>query len=159
MQTRHDVGTPARTMQRTKPPSRADHVGSLLRSAALKEARGRRERGEIGQDALTAVEDAEIIKLIGRQEDIGLASITDGEYRRASWQTDFLVGLDGVESYQGERKFKFHGPQPRPILLRLKGRLGGFSGHRMIEHFKFLAAHASATPKMTIPSPSSLHFR
>ena len=146
-------------MRRTKPPFRADHVGSLLRSAALKEARGRRERGEIGQDALTAVEDEEIIKLIRRQEDIGLKSVTDGEYRRASWQTDFLVGLDGVESYQGERKFKFHGPQPRPILLRLKGRLGGFSGHKMIGHFKFLAAHAKATPKMTIPSPSTLHFR
>jgi methionine synthase II (cobalamin-independent) len=146
-------------MRRTKPPFRADHVGSLLRSAPLKEARGRRERGEIGPDALTAVEDEEIIKLVRRQEEIGLASVTDGEYRRASWQTDFLVGLDGVESYHGERKFKFQGPQPRPILLRLNGRLGGFSGHKMIEHFKFVAAHAKATPKMTIPSPSTLHFR
>src|ERR1700726_1216369 len=150
-------------MPRTKPPFRADHVGSLLRSAALKEARGRRERGEIGQDALTAVEDAEIIKLIRRQEDIGLASVTDGEYRRASWQTDFLVGLDGVESYYGERKFKFQGPQPRPILLRLNGRLGDFSGHPLIGHFEFVAAHikanTKAVPKMTIPSPSTLHFR
>jgi 5-methyltetrahydropteroyltriglutamate--homocysteine methyltransferase len=146
-------------MKRTKPPFRADHVGSLLRTAALKEARARRERGEIDAAALKAVEDAEIIKLIAKQEAAGLQSITDGEYRRASWQTDFLVGLDGVESYYGERKFKFQGPQPRPILLRLKGRLGGFSGHPMIEHFKFVAAHTKATPKMTIPSPSTLHFR
>ena len=146
-------------MQRTKPPVRADHVGSLLRTTALKEARTRRERGEIGPAELAAVEDAEIAELIRRQEAVGLKSITDGEYRRASWQTDFLVGLPGVESYYGERKFKFQGPQPRPILLRLKGRLGGFSGHPMIEHFKFVAAHTKATPKMTIPSPSTLHFR
>ncbi len=133
--------------QRRKPPFRADHVGSLLRTAALKAARGRHERGEIGADELRAVEDEEIVRLIRRQEAVGLKSITDGEYRRASWQTDFLVGLDGVESYFGERKFKFQGPQPRPILLRLKGRLGGFSGHPMIEHFKFLAAHTKATPE------------
>ncbi len=146
-------------MQRTVPPFRADHVGSLLRTAALKEARGKRERGEIDVAALKAVEDQEIVNLIRKQEEVGLKSITDGEYRRASWQTDFLVGLDGVESYQGERKFKFQGQQPRPILLRLKGKLGGFSGHPMIEHFRFVAANTKATPKMTIPSPSSLHFR
>jgi 5-methyltetrahydropteroyltriglutamate--homocysteine methyltransferase len=146
-------------MNRTTPPFRADHVGSLLRTAALKEARGKRERGEIDADALKAVEDAEIIKLVRKQEEAGLTSITDGEYRRASWQTDFLLALDGVESYQGERKFKFHGAQPRPILLRLKGKLGGFSGHPMIGHFRFLAKHTRATPKMTIPSPSTLHFR
>jgi 5-methyltetrahydropteroyltriglutamate--homocysteine methyltransferase len=146
-------------MPRTTPPFRADHVGSLLRTAALKEARGKRERGEIDAEALKAVEDQEITKLIRKQEEVGLHSITDGEYRRASWQTDFLVGLDGVESYYGERKFKFQGPQPRPILLRLKGKLGGFSGHPMIGHFGFLARHTKATAKMTIPSPSSLHFR
>src|SRR5260221_12272710 len=146
-------------MLRPTPPFRADHVGSLLRTAALKEARAKRERGEIGPDALRAIKDQEIIKLIRKQEEVGLASITDGEYRRASWQTDFLVALDGVESYQGERKFKFQGAQPRPILLRLKGKLGGFSGHPMIDHFRFLAKHTKATPKMTIPSPSTLHFR
>jgi 5-methyltetrahydropteroyltriglutamate--homocysteine methyltransferase len=146
-------------MPGTRPPFRADHVGSLLRTAVLKEARARRERGEINADALRAVEDEEIIKLVRKQEEVGLQSVTDGEYRRASWQTDFLVALDGVESYYGERKFKFQGPQPRPILLRLNGKLGGFSGHPMIEHFRFLARHTGAVPKMTIPSPSSLHFR
>jgi 5-methyltetrahydropteroyltriglutamate--homocysteine methyltransferase len=146
-------------MQRTTAPFRADHVGSLLRTAALKEARSRRERGEIGADALAAIEDAEIAALIRRQEAVGLKSITDGEYRRASWQTDFLVGLPGVESYYGERKFKFQGPQPRPILLRVKDKLGGFAGHPMIDHYRFVAAHTKAMPKMTIPSPSTLHFR
>src|SRR5205823_4826501 len=111
-------------MQRTKPPFRADHVGSLLRSAVLKEARAKRDQGTIRVDGLTAVEDREISALIAKQEAAGLKSITDGEYRRASWQTDFLVGLDGVESYVGERKFKFQGSQPRPILLRINKKLG-----------------------------------
>src|SRR5437588_4319913 len=146
-------------MLRTKPPFRADHVGSLLRSAALKEARARRERGEIDAAALNAVEDSEIEAVIRKQEAAGLKSITDGEYRRASWQTDFLVALDGVESYMGERKFKFQGPQPRPILLRINKKLGGYVPHPMIEHFKFVQQHTKATPKMTIPSPSTLHFR
>jgi 5-methyltetrahydropteroyltriglutamate--homocysteine methyltransferase len=146
-------------MQRTKPPFRADHVGSLLRPVALKEARGKRERGEIGADELAAIEDREIAAVIRKQEEVGLKSVTDGEFRRASWQTDFLVGLDGVESYFGERKIRFKGPQPRPILLRLKHKLGAFHGHPMLEHFKFVAAHAKVTPKMTIPSPSTLHFR
>jgi 5-methyltetrahydropteroyltriglutamate--homocysteine methyltransferase len=87
-------------MQRTVPPFRADHVGSLLRSAALKEARLRRERGEIDAAALQGVEDREIITLIRRQQDVSLSAVTDGEYRRASWQTDFLVALEGVESYR-----------------------------------------------------------
>jgi 5-methyltetrahydropteroyltriglutamate--homocysteine methyltransferase len=146
-------------MQRTKPPFRADHVGSLLRPAALKEARGRHERGEIGAEELAAIEDREIAAAIGKQEAVGLKSATDGEFRRASWQTDFLIGLDGVEAYEGERKMLFKGPQPRPILLRLKHKLGAFHGHPMLEHFKFVAAHAKVTPKMTIPSPSTLHFR
>src|SRR5579871_3143307 len=146
-------------MQRTKPPFRADHVGSLLRPQALKDARAKREHGFIDQAALAAIEDSEIAAVIRKQEEVGLKSVTDGEFRRASWQTDFLVALDGVEAYRGERKMLFKGPQPRPILLRLKDRLGNFHGHPMIEHFKFVAAHAKATPKMTIPSPSTLHFR
>jgi 5-methyltetrahydropteroyltriglutamate--homocysteine methyltransferase len=146
-------------MMRTKPPFRADHVGSLLRSTALKEARAKRERGEITPAELKAVEDREITALIKKQEQAGLKSITDGEYRRASWQTDFLVGLDGVESYVGERKFKFQGPQPRPILLRINKKLGGYVPHPMIEHFKFVQANTQETAKMTIPSPSTLHFR
>jgi 5-methyltetrahydropteroyltriglutamate--homocysteine methyltransferase len=147
------------SMQRTKPPFRADHVGSLLRPAALKDARARHERGEIGVDALRAIEDREIAAVIAKQEAAGLKSATDGEFRRASWQTDFLVALDGVEAYQGERKIRFKGPQPRSILLRLKHKLGAVHGHPMLDHFKFVAAHAKTTPKMTIPSPSTLHFR
>ena len=146
-------------MQRTKPPFRADHVGSLLRPQALKDARVKHEHGEISAAALAAIEDQEIEKVIRKQEEIGLQSITDGEFRRAFWQIDFLERLDGVESYLGERKVKFQGPQPKPVLLRVKGKLGAFIGHPMLDHFRFVQAHTKATAKMTIPSPSSLHFR
>jgi 5-methyltetrahydropteroyltriglutamate--homocysteine methyltransferase len=146
-------------MQRSKPPFRADHVGSLLRSAPLKEARARRERKEITAEQLKEIEDREIAALIKKQEAVGLRSITDGEYRRAFWNYDFLGALDGVEAYLGERKIAFQGPQPKPIMLRVTGKLGAFHGHPMIDHFKFVQQHTSRTPKMTIPSPSSLHFR
>src|SRR5215216_5505282 len=145
--------------QRTRPPFRADHVGSLLRPAALKEARVKREKGEITADKLKNVEDREIEKVIAKQESVGLQSVTDGEFRRAFWNYDFLGALEGVEAYLGERKIKFQGPQPKPMMLRVTGKLGANGSHPMIEHFKFVAAHARATPKMTIPSPSSLHFR
>jgi 5-methyltetrahydropteroyltriglutamate--homocysteine methyltransferase len=146
-------------MPRTKPPFRSDHVGSLLRPAALKEARARRDRGEIGADELRAVEDREIVAVIKKQENVGLQSVTDGEFRRAFWNYDFLGRLDGVEAYLGERKIKFQGPQPKPMMLRVIGKLGSYSPHPMIGHFKFVAANTKAVPKMTIPSLSSLHFR
>jgi len=146
-------------MPRTKPPFRADHVGSLLRSAALKAARAKRERGEISAAELAAVEDREIERVIRKQEDIGLRSVTDGEFRRAFWNYDFLGRLNGVEAYLGERKIKFQDRQPKPMMLRVIGKLGAHRAHPMSEDFKFVAAHAKATPKMTIPSPSSLHFR
>ncbi|MEI6197692.1 MAG: 5-methyltetrahydropteroyltriglutamate--homocysteine S-methyltransferase, partial [Verrucomicrobiota bacterium] len=117
---------------RTKPPFRADHVGSLLRPAALKQARARRENGEITAEALKAIEDREIISVIKKQEDVGLKSITDGEFRRAFWNYDFLGELDGAEAYLGERKIKFEGVNPRPMMMRVTGKLGTFSGHPML---------------------------
>jgi 5-methyltetrahydropteroyltriglutamate--homocysteine methyltransferase len=146
-------------MQRTQPPFRADHVGSLLRPAALREARAKHERGEITDQELSHVEDREIEKAIRKQEEIGLEAVTDGEFRRAFWNYDFLGRLDGVEAYLGERKIKFQGPQPKPMMLRVIGKLGGYRAHPMVEHFKFVQAHSRAVAKMTVPSPSSLHFR
>ena len=147
--------------QRTTPPFRADHVGSLLRTPALKAARERRARNEIDAEAFKAIEDREVTGVIGKQEAAGLQSITDGEYRRVSWNIDFLERLDNVESYAGARKIKFQtsGPQPRAVLLRLTGKLGTYKPHPMIDHFKFLRSHTKRAPKMTIPSPPSLHFR
>ncbi len=146
-------------MKRSNPPFRADHVGSLLRTAPLKEARARRETGEISAEDLKSIEDREIAEIIRKQEDIGLRAATDGEFRRAFWNYDFLGKLDGVEAYLGERKIKFEGVNPKPMMLRVIGKLGTFPGHPMLEHFKFVNAHTRVVPKMTIPSPSSLHFR
>ena len=144
---------------RTAPPFRADHVGSLLRTRPLKEARVRREKNEISATELRAIEDREITAAIRKQEEIGLRAVTDGEFRRAFWNYDFLGALPGVEAYLGERKIKFQGVNPKPMMLRVTGKLGTFTGHPMLDHFKFVREHAKATPKMTIPSPSSLHFR
>ena len=144
---------------RTAPPFRADHVGSLLRTRSLKEARARHEKGGVSAVELKAIEDREIAAAIKKQEEIGLRAVTDGEFRRAFWNYDFLGALPGVEAYLGERKIRFQGVNPKPMMLRVTGRLGTFTGHPMLDHFKFVREHAKATPKMTIPSPSSLHFR
>ena len=91
-------------MQRTKPPFRADHVGSFLRTAAIKDARAKRENGAITAEQLKAVEDAEIRKIIAKQEECGLQLATDGEFRRSWWHFDFLCGLDGVVLKQIEQR-------------------------------------------------------
>ena len=146
-------------MTRTTPPFRADHVGSLLRPAPLKEARARRDRGEITSADLTAIEDAAIERVVARQEAIGLRSATDGEFRRAMWHFDFLERLDGVESFRADHGIAFKGGiETQPKGLRVVGKLG-FSGHPMLDHFRFLQSRTHATAKMTIPSPSVLHFR
>src|SRR3974390_1686796 len=94
---RRRSGTRKRSMtQRTKPPFRADHVGSLLRPPAIKEARAQFAAGKIDRAALREVEDREIERVIQKQEEVGLQSVTDGEFRRSWWHLDFLWGLDGV---------------------------------------------------------------
>jgi 5-methyltetrahydropteroyltriglutamate--homocysteine methyltransferase len=145
-------------MQRTKPPFRADHVGSFLRPAALKEARAKREQGAITAAELKAVEDREIEKIIKKQEELGLRLATDGEFRRSWWHFDFLGMLDGVEVYDTDQGIQFRGVQTKAQSLRIVGKVG-FSKHPMLEHFKFLKAHTKVTPKMTIPAPPVLHFR
>jgi 5-methyltetrahydropteroyltriglutamate--homocysteine methyltransferase len=145
-------------MQRTKPPFRADHVGSLLRPAALKEAREKHAKGEIDAAALKAVEDREIERVIKKQEEVGLKAITDGEFRRSWWHLDFLWGLDGAERYVMEQGIAFQGMQTRAEGARIVGKVG-FSNHPMLEHFKFVKAHTRRTPKITIPAPSALYGR
>ncbi|HZQ11240.1 MAG TPA: 5-methyltetrahydropteroyltriglutamate--homocysteine S-methyltransferase [Pseudolabrys sp.] len=144
--------------QRTKPPFRADHVGSLLRPAPLKKAREQRAKGDISAAELKAVEDREIERVIRRQEEIGLQSVTDGEFRRSWWHLDFLWGLDGIDKHVMEAGVAFAGVNTRNEGLKITGKVG-FSGHPMLEHFKFLAAHARRTPKITIPSPSAAYGR
>ena len=145
-------------MKRTKPPFRADHVGSLLRTAPLKEARARRQRGEITADDLREVEDREIAKIVKKQEAVGLQAVTDGEFRRSWWHFDFYAGLDGVELYSTGQGIKFAGVETKAESVRVVGKLD-FSSHPHVDHFRFLKDHATATAKMTIPAPSTLHFR
>ena len=145
-------------MTKTKPPFRADIVGSILRTAPLKEARAKREKGEISAAQLKEVEDREIEKIIRKQEDVGLKVATDGEFRRSWWHFDFYGLLDGVEIYELDHGIQFQGVQTKPRSIRINGKLG-FSNHPMLEHFKFLKAHTRVTPKMCIPSPATMHFR
>ncbi len=145
-------------MRRTTPPFRADMVGSLLRTAPLKEAREKRAKGEIGAEELKAVEDQEIRGIIRKQEEIGLQAVTDGEFRRAWWHFDFLGALDGVELVQLDHGIQFAGVQTKTEAPRVVGKIG-FSGHPMVKHFEFLKTNTTRTPKMTIPSPSMLHYR
>ena len=145
-------------MQRTTPPFRADHVGSLLRTAALKEARAKRAQGAITADDLKAVEDREIEDVIKKQEGVGLKLATDGEFRRSWWHFDFFRGLDGVTFHHTDSGIQFAGVQTKAEGIKITGKVR-FSGHPMLEHFKFLKAHTRVMPKMTIPAPSTFHFR
>ncbi len=140
-------------------PFRADHVGSLLRSAPLKEARAKREAGTITADQLKAVEDVEIRKVVAKQEEIGLKAITDGEYRRAWWHYDFLGELAGVRIEDADQGIQFKGVQTKSQVPMIRGKIGWNAQHPFIEHFKFVKASTKQTPKMTIPSPSMLYYR
>ncbi len=146
-------------MQTATAPFRADEVGSLLRTTPLKDARAKREKGAITADQLKAVEDEEIRKIISKQEEVGLQLATDGEFRRSWWHFDFFWHLTGCERVVLDHGIQFHGVQTKPESLKVTGRLDFPADHPMLAHFKFLKANTKAVPKMTIPSPSVMHFR
>ncbi len=147
---------------RTKPPFRADHVGSLLRPPALIEAREKRKRNEITAAELTKLEDQAIRDVVKLQEELGLQSVTDGEFRRTFWHLDFLERFENVTIIPPKIKAKFHTHEGdiefAPPGIRVDGRLRR-PKPIFVEHFKFLKSVAKATPKQTIPSPSNMHFR
>jgi len=148
---------------RSSPPFRADHVGSLLRPAELMSARAEAAAGRLSADDLRAVEDAAIREAVRRQEDVGLRAATDGELRRGSWHMDFIYQLDGVSKEPGEMSVTFHGEQGdidfTPSALHVGGRLG-VSTTIFGDDFRFLQdVVTTATPKLTIPSPSMVHYR
>src|SRR5215468_4451215 len=145
-------------MQRTRPPFRADHVGSLLRPAALKEARGSHARGEIDAAALKAVEDRAIAAAVAKQEAVGLQSVTDGEFRRSWWHLDFLWGLAGTERYAMDQGITFAGVTTRAEGARVTGKVD-FTGHAMLDHFKFVQTRTKQTAKITLPAPSAMYGR
>ncbi len=146
------------TMLRATPPFRADHVGSLLRPLAVKEARAKRAAGAISAAELRAVEDREIERLVKRQEEIGLKLATDGELRRSWWHFDFYAGLDGVELYDASHGIQFAGVATKSQSIRVIGQVD-FSGHSQVDHFRFLKSKTRVAAKMCIPAPGTMHFR
>ncbi|MDJ0927372.1 MAG: 5-methyltetrahydropteroyltriglutamate--homocysteine S-methyltransferase [Gammaproteobacteria bacterium] len=147
---------PDTDLARTSPPFRADMVGSLLRSTPLKTAREQFANGKLTAAELTGIEDQEIRQIVRKQEEIGLKAVTDGEFRRSQWHFDFYWALTGIDKVQ--RAIQFKGIETGADNVRVTGRLA-FDGHPMLEHFRFLARTTSRVAKMTIPSPSVLHFR
>jgi len=144
------------------PPFRADHVGSLLRPDSVKAARKAHYQDKtLPAEELKAVEDAAIRDLVAMQEAVGLKSVTDGETRRSFWHYDFMGGLTGLElEERAQEGVQFHGVQLRPIFPTIHGKLDFPSDHPMLDHFRFLASVTkSATPKISIPGPSAVHFR
>jgi 5-methyltetrahydropteroyltriglutamate--homocysteine methyltransferase len=146
-------------MIRTRPPFRADMVGSLLRPAALHDARARHTAGELTSEQLRAIEDREIETILARQAAIGLQSATDGEFRRAYWHFDFLSHLEGCALVQSDHGIQFHGVQTKSESIAITGTLRWPDDHPMLAHFAFLKRHTPLVAKMTVPSPSVLHFR
>lgn len=140
-------------------PSRADHVGSLLRPPALHTARGQHADGVLSAEPLRQIEDNCIREAVRMQEAVGLKSVTDGEYRRAFWHYDFLAGLDGVDMVEVESPVQFSGTaQLKPVAPAVTGKLDYTTNH-MVSHFDFLKQTAQVTPKQSIPSPTALHYR
>ena len=147
---------------RPRPPFRADHVGSLLRPAALREARAKFDAGSLPRAELTALEDAAIRDAIKLQQDVGLQAVTGGEFRRKEWHMDFLKQFANVKQVASSIKIKFHTHEGdtdvAPPGLAVVGKLGRPHGI-FVDHFKFVKSVTKVTPKQTIPSPTILHFR
>src|SRR5580704_12113833 len=148
---------------RTSPPFRADHVGSLLRPPRLLKARDDFAAGRITAADLRAVEDEEIPGAIKMQEDVGLQSATDGEFRRASWHMDFIYQLGGVSKAPGNLAVKFRSAEGNieftPAALHVGSKIK-LEHTIFAEDFSFLQSIAGdATPKLTIPSPNMVHYR
>jgi 5-methyltetrahydropteroyltriglutamate--homocysteine methyltransferase len=139
-----------------KPPFHADQVGSLLRPAELREARAKAKAGQLDADKLRAIEDASIARAVAKQEEIGLQSITDGEFRRDFWHLDFLQELDGIALVPvAGMTFK---AADVPPMASVTGKVA-CSRPIMVEHFRYLKSVTKRTPKFTIPSPGTAHMR
>jgi 5-methyltetrahydropteroyltriglutamate--homocysteine methyltransferase len=148
---------------RTTPPFRADHVGSLLRPPVLLDARARFAAGEITAEQLREVEDAAITDVVAMQEEVGLQSATDGEFRRASWHMDFIYQLGGVSKAPGNLAVKFRNAEGNieftPAAMRVDSKIR--LNYPIFENdFRYLqSVVTTALPKLTIPSPNMVHYR
>jgi 5-methyltetrahydropteroyltriglutamate--homocysteine methyltransferase len=151
------------TQRRASPPFRADHVGSLLRPARLHQARDYYAAGRISSADLRAIEDEEISNAIRLQEEVGLQSATDGEFRRATWHMDFIYALGGVSKAPGHLAVKFVNPSGTiewtPAALHVGAKVG-LDQTIFGDDFVFLRDRVrTAVPKLTIPSPNMVHYR
>jgi 5-methyltetrahydropteroyltriglutamate--homocysteine methyltransferase len=149
--------------RRTSPPFRADHVGSLLRPRRLLDAREDLAAGTITAKELRTIEDEEVVKAIRMQEEVGLQSATDGEFRRASWHMDFIYALGGVSKAPGNMAVRFHNAQGdiefTPASIHVDGQIH-IEETIFGDDFAFVRDHvATALPKQTIPSPNMVHYR
>ncbi len=147
---------------RTTPPFRADHVGSFLRPKELLDAREQCQKGALSKAELRTVEDRAIRDVVRFQEDIGLQGITDGEFRRTYFHVDFLEQIQGVE-VRGGISSSFHTTTGKsvdfaPPVLHVTGKLGHVKPIQLAD-FKYLKSVTKRLPKVTIPSPTMLHFR
>jgi 5-methyltetrahydropteroyltriglutamate--homocysteine methyltransferase len=147
------------------PPFRADHVGSLLRPQALLDARARAAAGEIDADELRSTEDAAIADVVRMQQDVGLRTATDGEFRRASWHMDFIYAIDGITKVTGEDiVVHFRNADGTidytPAGLHVDGPLS-IDEPVFGRDLEFLQSRVTdaQTAKLTIPSPSMVHYR
>ena len=159
----HETTSATVTGRRTRPPFRADHVGSLLRPPQLLQARADFADGRLDADGLREAEDEAIREIVAMQDGVGLQSATDGEFRRESWHMDFIYQLDGITKEPGEMKIKFHNEQGdiefTPAALHVDGKLG-VSETIFGDALSFLqSAVTKNVPKLTIPSPSMVHYR
>src|SRR3954470_21329215 len=148
---------------RDTPPYRADHVGSLLRPPQLLQAREDFKDGRIDADELRGIEDEAIRDVVRKQEEVGLRSATDGEFRRASWHMDFIYQLGGVTRAQESMKVQFHNAEGdiefTPAALHVDAPIA-LQEPIFAEDFRFTQSCVTrATPKLTIPSPSMVHYR
>src|SRR5207245_1423689 len=143
-------------------PFRADHVGSLLRPPALLGTREDHAQGRISADDLRGIEDDAIRAIVAMQENVGLQGITDGEVRRASWHMDFLYRVGGVTRAHDNLRVQFRNERGTieftPAALRVTGRLK-LTECIFAEAFEFLKRTTKRTPKLSIPSPSMMHYR
>ena len=148
---------------RTKPPFRADHVGSLLRPPALLRAREDAAAGRITADELHTVEDEAIAEAVRMQQEVGLQGVTDGEFRRGSWHMDFIYALDGISTADDKVRVSFHNEQGDIEFMAAAAHVDGKVGVSETifgDAYSFLAEHVTAgVPKLTIPSPSMVHYR
>jgi 5-methyltetrahydropteroyltriglutamate--homocysteine methyltransferase len=154
---------PDPSTRRTEPPFRADHVGSLLRPAAVLDARAQFAAGTLDADGLRAAEDAAIREVVALQEKVGLAAATDGEFRRTSWHMDFIYQLGGITKTDEQLRVRMANASGETAFttagMAITGKVG-LEHPIFADDFRFLASLVTtAVPKLTIPSPSMVHYR